>query len=83
MKLRKRIIAGFLSALFILCSVSLPVAAAADPYTWDGTSVLAADRTYYIKSNITLGKALLYRQVLLWYCSEEHPLPCHTVLPLI
>ena len=58
MKLRKRIIAGFLSALFILCSVSLPVAAAADPYTWDGTSVLAADRTYYIKSNITLGKSL-------------------------
>lgn len=59
MKLRKRIIAGFLSALFILCSVSLPVAAAADPYTWDGTSVLAADRTYYIKSNITLGKSLI------------------------
>lgn len=58
MKLRKRIIAGFLSALFILCSVSLPVAAAADPYTWDGTSVLAADRTYYIKSNITLSKSL-------------------------
>lgn len=54
MKIKKRIIAGFLSAVFILCSVSLPVAAAVDPYTWDGVSSLVSGRTYYIKSNITL-----------------------------
>lgn len=54
MKIKKRILAGFLSAVFILCSVSLPVAAAADPYTWDGKTVPAADRTYYIKDNLIL-----------------------------
>ena len=54
MKIKKRIIASVLSAIFIFCSVSLPVAAAADPYSWDGTSAPAAGRTYYIKNNITL-----------------------------
>ena len=54
MKIKKRIIASVLSAIFIFCSVSLPVAAAADPYSWDGTSAPVAGRTYYIKNNITL-----------------------------
>ena len=54
MKIKKRIIAAVLSAIFIFCSVSLPVAAAADPYSWDGTSAPVSGRTYYIKNNITL-----------------------------
>jgi len=55
MKLKKRIIAAVLSAVFILCSVSLPVAAAvANPFTWDGSSALVSGRNYYISDSVTL-----------------------------
>ncbi|MGN0610373.1 MAG: GH25 family lysozyme, partial [Ruminiclostridium sp.] len=55
MKIKKRIIAALLSAVFILCSVSLPVAAAvANPFTWDGSSALVSGRNYYISDSVTL-----------------------------
>lgn len=55
MKIKKRIIAAVLSAVFILCSVSLPVAAAvANPFTWDGCSALVSGRNYYISDSVTL-----------------------------
>ena len=55
MKIKKRIIAAILSAVFILCSVSLPVAAAvANPFTWDGSSAFVSGRNYYISDSVTL-----------------------------
>ena len=55
MKIKKRIIAAVLSAVFILCSVSLPVAAAvANPFTWDGNTTLVNGRNYYISDSVTL-----------------------------
>lgn len=55
MKLHKRIIAAGLSAVLIFGASALPVAAAAaNPFTWDGCSALAAERTYFISDNISV-----------------------------
>lgn len=54
MGLHKRIKAAGASAVFITSIISLPAAAAMNPYDWDGQSQPAADRTYYISDNITV-----------------------------
>ncbi len=54
MGVHKRIKAAGASAIFITSILSLPAAAAMNPYDWDGQSQPAADRTYYISDNITI-----------------------------
>lgn len=54
MGVHKRIKAAGASAVFITSILSLPAAAAMNPYDWDGQSQPAADRTYYISDNITV-----------------------------
>ncbi len=54
MGVHKRIKAAGASAVFITSILSLPAAAAMNPYDWDGRTQPAADRTYYISDNITV-----------------------------
>ena len=54
MGVHKRIKAAGASAVFITSIISLPAAAAMNPYDWDGQSQPSADWNYYISDNITI-----------------------------
>ena len=54
MGILRRIKAASASAVFMTSIISLPAAAAMNPYDWDGQSQPAADRIYYISDNITV-----------------------------
>ncbi len=54
MSIKNRIKAAGFAAVFITSIVSLPAAAAMNPYDWDGESPLSSDWTYYISDNVTV-----------------------------
>lgn len=54
MSIKKRIRAAGAATVFITSIVSLPAAAAMNPFDWDGESMLASDWTYYISDNVTV-----------------------------
>lgn len=54
MDIKNRIKAAGFAAVFITGIVSLPAAAAMNPYDWDGESPLSSDWTYYISDNVTV-----------------------------
>lgn len=54
MSIKSRIRAASAAAVFITSIVSLPAAAAMNPFDWDGESMLSSNWTYYVSDNVTV-----------------------------
>ncbi len=54
MGIKARVKAAVAASAFITSIISLPAAAAINPYDWDGKSPLSSDWTYYISDNVTV-----------------------------